>query len=917
MSPNESRELAERDIDGSALPAEIKERLRAIVGRTEGHDLDLVDVTRELIAHFEDGLRAGSSPSELLDSFGDEDLLARLLIGRASERPEAPPINPASPGNARRIMFLGQNLRYAWRRLRQNPGFTATAVLSLGLGIGANTTLFSLVNAVLLRESPLRAPEELVEIYVDNPDFSYNIFSYPDFRDLRDATGEVFAEVGTTRLMLVHADRDGRVEMLGSEAVSGNFFPMLGVPALMGRTLLPEDDVAPGAHPVTVLDFRFWRSAFGGDPGIVGREIRLGGRAYDIVGVAPESYRGGFRGIVPALYVPAMMIDELNPGSSSDLEARGNHSFFVKARLSAGTTLADAGRVLESFAAHQRERDLENWDPRNGFRLVPTSEVVLYPPLDRFIRAGAWLLSIVVGLILLLACTNLASFLLARAIDRRKEIAIRLALGATRRRLLEQLMTETLLLSVLGGAAGVLVGTGLLEILLSADLPLPLPVTLDLRLDARVLGFSLLLTLVAGAALGIAPSLQSSNPSLAPTLRDESTTPGGRRPWRSLLVVAQVAVSVVLLVVASLFVRSFARLQSVDPGFGDRPASVLKFFLPSTRYTEDQGRAVLRDLKDRFESLPGVDAVGFIDNLFLNTLNTQTMSVNVDGIAPPPDRQAHSVDWALADPGLFDALGVGILQGRNFEPQDRLETWPVAIISHAMAERFFPGQDPLGRLLRRSGDPDLLIVGVVSDVKVRSLGETPRPFVYRPLSQVYTSYLTAVARTSGAAEKTALELMAAAREVDPDLWIWEAMSLEKHVGIQLLPARLAALLLSAFGALALALACLGLYGLVSYAVARRTREVGIRLSLGANRRKVLSLLMGGGLRLVMIGGAIGLLASAAAAQLLGGLLFDVAPMDPVTFGAVPLVLGGAAVLATYIPARRACRVDPVRALRTE
>lgn len=816
---------------------------------------------------------------------------------------------------------LWKNVQYSARRLAQRPGFTLVAVLSLALGIGANSAIFSLVNAVLLREIPLEKPEELVEIYVSSPEFQYNVFSNPDYRDFVEGTRDVFSEVSGTKLTLTQTDGESGVEVLPAEMVTGNYFPTLGIEAALGRTILPEDDVAPGAHPVVMLGYSHWQKSFGDDPRVIGRETRIGGRAYTIIGVAPADYAGHFRGLAPAFFLPRMMLNEVSPAHYDQLEARGDHGTFVKGRLRPGVSLARAQTAADAVAARLRESAIEDWDPQARFLFVPTSDVILYPPFDRFVRAAAWLLMIVVGLVLLMACVNLASFLLARAIDRRKEVALRIALGATRGRLVGQLLTETTILSLLGGAAGVALGQGLLMLLLGADLPLPLPLTLDLGLDANVLAFSLVVSVAAGLLLGLAPALQTTNPDVSATIKDETAGVGrsGGLTLRNALVVLQVATSVILLVGAGLFLRSFQRIQTVDPGFGRDPTAILTIMLPGTRYSDEEGMRFEKRLEERLLQVPGVTAVGVTSNLHLNTLNTQNMEVNVDGVEPPEGRDSHMVDRATVSAGFFEAAGVRILRGRNFEENDRPDSPPIAIVNEAFVEKFWPRQDPLGRMLRRpdEGDQDLMVVGVAGTAKIRSLGEAPRPFVYVPYSQRYTSFLTVVAKTVADPERTAIDVLAAARELDPQLWVWESKTMARHLGIVLLPARLSALLLSAFAALALALASIGLYGIVSYSVSQRSREVGIRMSLGADGGSVVGMLMRGGLKLVGLGAAFGVVASLAATPALANLLFGVQPTDVVSFVAMPLVLIVVATLAAYVPARRASRIDPVRALKAE
>ncbi len=819
------------------------------------------------------------------------------------------------------LHHLWKNVQYSARKLASRPGFTLVAIASLALGIGANSAIFSLVNAVLLREPPLENPEELVEIYVTSPEFEYNAFSYPDYRDFVEGTKDVFTAVSATKLTLTQIDSDTGVEVLPAEMVTGNLFPNLGIEAAVGRTLLPEDDLSPGAHPVVMLGHAYWQKAYGGDPGAVGREIRIGGRPYTIIGVAPANYEGQFRGLAPSFFLPNMMLNEVSPSNYDQIEARGDHGSFVKGRLRPGVTLVQAQTAADAVAERLRESAIEDWDPRAGFLFVPTSDVILYPPFDRFLRAAAWLLMIVVGLVLLMSCVNLASFLLARAIDRRKEVALRIALGATRGRLVGQLLTETLLLALLGGVAGIALGQALLAILMGADLPLPIPLTLNLGLDGTVLGFSFLVSLAAGLLLGLAPALQTTNPDVSATIKDETAGVGrsGGLTLRNALVVLQVATSVVLLVGAGLFLRSFQRIQTVDPGFGRDPSTILTVLLPGTRYSEEEGTRFEKRLEERLLQVPGVTAVGMTGNLHLNTLNTQNIGINVDGMEPPEGTDSHMVDRATVTGSFFEAAGVRLLRGRNFEPSDLPDSPPVAIINEALAEKFFPGVDPLGRMLRRpdESDEDLMIVGVAATARIRSLGEAPRPFVYLPFSQEYTSSLTMVVKTGADPERTAIDVLAAAKELDPQLWVWESKTMARHLGIMLLPARLSALLLSAFAVVALALASIGLYGIVSYSVSQRSREVGIRMSLGADGGSVVGMLMGDGLKLVGIGAAFGVVASLAATPALASLLFGVEARDVVSFVVMPLVLIFVATLAAYVPARRASRIDPVRALKAE
>jgi len=794
-----------------------------------------------------------------------------------------------------------------------------TALVSLSLGIGANTAIFSLVNAVMLRREPLLHPEEIVDVIMTRPEAPYSAVSYPDFLDLRNGTRDVFVEMAASRITFVPADREGGIDVLPAEMVSGNYFSLLGVQARMGRTLLPEDDVSPGAHPVAVLGYGYWMSAFGGDENVLGRHIRLTGRLYTIVGVAPKSYRGMLRGLAPAFYLPILMINEIN--DSNELEQRGNQSSFVKARLRHGVTVEHAQVSVTNVVSSLRSAHPSEWHADADITLIPTQDVILWPSIDSFVRAAAWLLLAAVGLVLLLVCANLANLLLARAVDRRKEIAVRLALGATPRALVAQLFTETALLGVFGALAGVALGIWSLKFLLVADLPLPgfIDISLDVGLDPRVLAFCIAVSIGAVLLFGLLPAVQLARPDVVSTLKRDTSSgfAPGRGSLRKALVVLQVAISTALLIGASLLVRSFLATQSVDPGFGRDPAAILSMALPSTRYSEKQGRAFLRDLLDRFERIPGVESVGLTGLLHLETVSRQSMRVNVDGVEPPSGRQDHSIAYAEVDAGFFDATGIRVLSGRVFSEFDRSDTPPVAIISEAMERKFWPGRSALGQMLHESGGQDLQVVGIASDTKVHSLGERPQPFIYRPFSQDYSSTVTVVAKTSLAPKRTALEMMAIARELDPEIWLWKVETLERHLGIILLPARLSALVFCLFAALAVALASVGLYGSVSYAVSQRTREMGIRMSLGADRAVVVRSLVGMGMRLAGVGGTIGFGVALLLVRPLSRLLFATSPFDSVTLTAVPLFLGVVALVAAYLPARRASTIDPVSALRSE
>jgi predicted permease len=813
---------------------------------------------------------------------------------------------------------LLSNVRYAARRLLRAPLFTLVAVLSLALGIGANTAIFSLVNAVLIRNVALERPEELVDVFEASEGFSHGTLSYPDYVDFVEASRDVFSGVGGIQYAFVQMDVDGGVETVMAEAVTGNYFSLLGVQPAVGRLISENDHVDRGAHPVVVLSHDHWQSRYAGDPGVVGSELRLGGRSYSVIGVAPRDFRGSIRGLEAPLYVPILMYDEVQGLGFNTLEARGNHSMFAKARLLPGVTFAEAEAVAERLTRSLRVDHPNQWPPSQAFTLVPTADVIMNPMLDRVIVPAAGMLMAVAGLVLLIACANLASFLLARATDRRKEIALRLALGARRRTLVGQLLTETMLLSTVGGVAGVVLAVRALQALAAADLPLPLPITFDLSLDRTVLGFSLLVSIGAGLLFGLAPALQGTRADVAPTLRDEGGSSGRGRgaALRDVLVAAQVAVSVVLLVGASLFLRSLDASRSIDPGFGDSPAGILQINVPSPRYSSEEGRIFLESLAERIGQSPGVERVGYIDNLHLNTLSTQSARVEVPGIPPPAGSDFHSVDDARVDDGFFAAAGISIVDGRGFDERDVLHGEPAVVVTQEFARRFFPGGAAVGATIVLD-DEEARIVGVASDHKVRNIGEDLRPFLYTSHRQSYAPFVWIVARTSGDADRLALDMIDAARAMDPEIMIVTSTTMERHLSVMFVARELGALVVGSFALLALLLASIGLYGLVSYAVARRVKEVGIRLSLGADEGSVVRMLTGSGMKLVAIGGALGLVLAAGLARLLASLLYGIPALDLPSFVAVPLVLAAVALAASWIPARRVTRIDPVGALRSE
>ena len=816
-----------------------------------------------------------------------------------------------------RMPMRPEDLKYAVRRLARSPGFTLVAVLSLALGIGANTAMFSLVNAVLIRHLPVRAPEELVEVYTsESSGYPYATFSHPDYMDLRE-TNDVFEGLVGTRTFIGRMDRGDEAQVVFGESVSWDYFSVLGVPMALGRSFLPEEDETPGTHPVAILGYRMWAEDFGADPAIVGKDVRLAGRAYTVVGVAPKAFTGSMPVMVTGLFVPLMMQGEVMPGADGQMARRGSRSMFVKARLRPGVTLERANAALESFAAAMAEQYPDTNEKRTMTALA-SGDVALHPIVDKALVPVAALLLGVVGLVLLIACANLASFLLARAEDRRKEIAVRLALGASRGALVRQLLVETVLLAVLGGVVGVVLANWTLDLLMSFQPPLPVPVSFDISLDRTVLWFTAGVSLLAGLAFGLAPALQATNPDVAPTLKNEGT--GGGRPrrfnLRSGLVVTQVAFSFVLLIGAGLFVRSLQKAQLIDTGFYTGPAALIWPMPELSGYkTDGEANAVMTELVQRLENHPGITGVAMADRLPLGA-GIQTRGLVIPGVPSESVDGVWDVDNATVSPSYFDVMDVEIVRGRGFQESDR-DGEPVLVVSEAFVQRFYPGEDVIGRSLETTGGNRLPIVGVARDTKVRTLGEAPRPYVYQPQTTSDFFGTQLVVRGRGSSEEILGTAQSVLRDVAPDMVVMEAKTMDEHLALMLFAPRMGALLLAVFGGLALMLSAIGIYGVVNYAVAKRTRELGIRMSLGASAHDVVTLAVAGGMRLVVVGGIVGVVLAGGVTWALKSFLYGIGSTDLVTFAAIPVLLTGVALVAAFVPARRASSVNPVTALRRE
>ena len=812
-----------------------------------------------------------------------------------------------------------QDVRYGLRMLWRSPGFTAVAVVSLALGIGVNTAIFSLFNAVLVRPLPVVAGQgSLVWLRAPN--------SYPDYLDY-SAQARSFeglaAVTGTREFSLT---RGGEPELLRGEFVTANYFDVLGVRPRLGRGFLAEEGRDPA--PVVVLSDRLWRTRFGADPSIVGGRITLNGLGFTVVGVAPEKFIGTEVGLDRELWVPLSLEPVLNPqraaregrGDESLLRERHSYWLAVFGRLKGGVTREQAGAEMDALARRVAEAAGDRADAEALRRVQPLALSGGLDPRDREEALPvAGVVMGVVGLVLLIACANLAGLLLARAAVRRRETAVRQALGASRRRLIRQWLTESVLLGVLGGAAGLLLALWANDVMLSYAGATPLA-SLDLGLDFRVLAFALFVSVGAGIVFGLAPALQASRLDIVTALKTEDALAraGSRRSrLRAVFVTAQVTLSVVLLVCAGLFIRSLQSAHSIDPGFRVERALTVPVDLGLLRYEQAGGQAFYRELLSRVASQPGVESASLVRFAQLGFSFAQGQ-VFAEGKTGEGDEGA-STGFNVVGPRYFETMGTRLVRGRDFAEADREGAPGVVVVNETLARMLWPDEDALGKRLSFEGarGPFLEVVGVARDGKYRSLGDRSRPYVYRPLMQSYEPKMTLVVRTSGEPAALAGAVRGQLRALDPNLPVAEMRTLAEQFDLSLLPSRVAAWTLGAFGLLALALAAIGVYGVVSYSVAQRTREIGVRVALGASRRDVLRLVLGEGLKMVAAGLGVGLLLALAATRLVAGFLYGVTASDPVTFAGVPVLLGAVALAAGYLPARRATKVDPMKALRYE
>jgi predicted permease len=819
-----------------------------------------------------------------------------------------------------------QDLRHAVRGLRRSPGFTVVAVLALALGIGANTSIFTLLNAVLLRPLPgVENPAQLVtfkRLQLNNPDYS---FGYPDFLDYQKQQNSFTGLAGHCRtpLSLSH----GITERIRGDLVTGDYFSVLGAKAVLGRTIVREDVEAPGSSPAVVLSYGLWQRAFGSDSSEIGRAIRINGHSFTVVGVAGGNFTGTVPGAPVDAWLPITAQPQAIPRMTSDvLQSRAAGWIGIFGRLKPGVAMQAAQAEMKTIAA----RLAQAYPQTNEHRGVDLFAGVGVDPDDKEILQGfLGVLLAAVGLLLLIACGNVANLLLVRATGRRREIAIRMAMGASRRRLIRQLLTEGVLLSSLAGVAGLLLAPWTASLILAFQQPLYPMTSLDLAPDFRVLCFTLAVAALTGILFGLAPALQSSKPDLVVSLKEGARSAGSRRSrLQSALVTIQVALSLVLLMGAGLALRSMRNVLSSEFGFKAENLVLLSMDLSIQGYSEQQGQTFYQHLMERLEATPGVQSASLAGTVPPQDYSGR-ISLFYEGQAPAPEiLRGHEfelgirVDDNVISPNYFGTMGIPLVAGRDFTSRDNSAAPRVAIVNEKLAERLWAGESPVGRQIEwpspegeRHGPIE--IIGVAKDTKYRSLLAEPSTLIYLPVLQNYNGRETLLVRTAGDPSGVVPALRNVVAGLNVDLPVYGVKTMSEQVADSLWQQRMAAALIGSFGALALLLTAVGLYGVISHWVAQRTHEIGVRMALGATPKDILGLVLGRGMTVAVLGVVLGVLAARGATRAMSALLYGVGTTDAGTFAAASLLLAAVALAASYFPARRATKVDPMAALRDE
>ncbi len=815
-----------------------------------------------------------------------------------------------------------QDLRYGGRMLAKNPGVSLVAVITLALGIGANAAIFSGVSAFVLRYLPVPEPDRVVRLAELTEERGIaDEFSYPDYADYRDQS-TVFTGIAATSLAQAALDSENQNDVIWGQMVSGNYFEALQVKPILGRSFLPEEDKTPGTHAVVVISHSLWQRRLNSNPNIVGSKIQFNGRPYEVIGVAPEVFKGSNYGLSLDFWAPMMMVEELDRAPNL-LADRGSSWMNIIGRLKPGASLEQASAELSAISVRLNEAYPR--DRASTTRAIAQDEIEgLFGHASPVIKGAAAIAMAIVGLILLIACANVANLLLARATARRKEIGIRLALGASRWRLIRQLLTESLLLSLLGGTLGLLLASWVTGVMQAFIPVLPYNVVEDFfTLDSRVLIFTLIVSLATGIVFGLAPAWHASRPDVVPVLKgdSESVQQGKTRrlTLRNSLVVAQVALSLVVLVCGGLLIKSFQNAQKMDPGFNSIGVLLVSMNPQLIGYDDQQTKNFFRQMLERVTHLPGVQAAGVARLIPLGDSSNASGPILKEGETLPPGSAGRNIMNNVVSPGYFQTLQIPILEGRNFDEGDR-EGGPRAIIvNQTMAQMLWPGESAVGRRVfigAESREP-LEVVGVAKTGKYRALAEDPKPFYYYPAAQRGPSRMTLVVRTSGDPRNLVGAVRSEVQTIDRRMPLYAIKTMPEHLTWALWGPKLGATFSLAFAVVALMLSGVGLYSVMAYVVSQRTREIGIRMALGAKRGDVLKLITTHGMKLAVVGLVIGLGLALAVARVLSTILVGVSAYTLAPFLIVPLLLCLVALIACLVPARRATKVNPLVALRYE
>ncbi len=806
---------------------------------------------------------------------------------------------------------LLKDLTFAFRQIKKSPGFTLIAILSLALGIGANTSIFSLFNTVLLRPLPVYKPEEITMLYGTLQQTGYTIFSYPNYKIFRD-NNQVFSGLASYRFVSTTLNYEDNNEKIWGYLVTGNYFDVLGIKPQLGRWIQPQDDINVGASPVVVITYNLWQRRFNSDPNIIGKEILLSNYKYTVIGVAPKDFIGTEVSYNAEVFFPMMMAKQVEIGSNW-LDERDSYNIFTFGRLKTGFTKQQAEASLQIL----NQKLMEDFPKDNEGTYIKLSPMGLFiPEIRESVIAFSWILMGIVSLVILLACVNLANLLLAKAITRRKEIAVRLALGATRFQLIRQLLTESIMLSVIGGVLGLIFSFWINDFVSKVKLPTDIAIVFDLRFDWRVFIYVSVLSVLTGVIFGLLPAIQASKPDILSALKDEVSFGGFKRFWlRNILVAGQVALSLILLVCGGLIIRSLQQAQMMRPGFSAENTVSVSFDLSQQGYDEKRGQAFYKQALEKAKSLPGVESVTLINNLPLS-LNYSYTTIYVEGQEAPYSNQLPKAVPALVYPKYFETMKIA-LHGRDFTENDKEQSDRVLIVNEALAHHFFPNEDAIGKRINFSGpqEPYWTIIGVCENGKYNSLNEEKQFAIYRPLLRSYDSPVSIVVRTKSNSEATLTQVQKEVQQLDPKVLIYAAKTLKQHLNLSLFPAKVAAIVLGSFALLALTLAIIGIYGVMTYAVSQRIREIAVRMALGASTTDILKLIVGQGMKTVGVGVLIGIITALMFTKFLSGLLYGVSATDPITFIVISLLLGFVALIACLIPAIYAVKTDPMVILR--